>query len=75
MQRVKHGGERSDLSHEAGAHLHGRADSCQRREAHNVGEVDGDRIEGLRHHFVTQLQVHGNRPATHTHPSSGLGDV
>lgn len=31
-----------------GSHLHGGALSRQRREAHDVTEVDGDTVEGLR---------------------------
>ena len=41
--------------------LHRRALGCQCREAHDVGEEDGDGRVGLGYHRVAHLQVMGHR--------------
>jgi len=38
-------------------HLHGGALGRQRREPHDVAEVDGDAVEGLRLHRLPSLQL------------------
>ena len=55
-------------------HLERRAGGRQRREAHDVAEVDGHRLERLGYHRLALDQIVGHGPANATRRHSNILD-